>query len=888
MGKTLYGNLRAGLMSSLLSPRHLAAGLAMGIALAPAPVVYAQPASPTPESFFGVEMGADRVLHPWSRMVAYYRELERTSDRIKVVELGQSTEGRPFLALFISSPENLARLDEYRQMNARLADPRGVPQAELDRIVAEGKAVIVESFDLHSTEIGSSLTAVEFTYDLVTRTDPEALNILDNTIAIIMPSLNPDGHDIVQKYYMEQVGTPYEGGPIPSLYQKYAGHDNNRDAFMQNLSESRHLGRLLFRDWIPQAYVDHHQMGQYAPRLSLPPYADPIRPDADPLVWREMDWYGSHMAYKLDEAQLPGSIGYAIYSGWGHMGFHWITPFHNIAGMLTESASANLATPLYVHPDQLQGGQRNVIGNDPQMNMPDPWPGGWWRPRDIVNQQKVAAWALLDMAARNRETVLRNGYLKAQRQIERGAEADVTAYVIEADQHDPLTVVKMINTLMLQGVEIYRTPTELVHEGRVYSAGSFVVSMAQPKMGVVRYMLGETHYPDNEFTRDGQGIPIRPYDMSTDALTEFMGVESTPASTAVELSGLQRLSGPLTVAGVVEPGATTYTFSGALNDSYRAANLLLARGARIQRVQSATGELALGDFIVTGATSATLQQVATTTGVSFSGADGTPSSALYAVTAPRIGVFNRYRGGNMDEGWTRLMLEQFDFRFTTIMDRDLGSNLRSRYDVIVLPSDSVWMMTGERPPAGGAGEGGGGGGGNLDAIPPALRRGFGDAGVRALRSFVEAGGRLLTFGQAGELPIQKFELPVRNILTGQSTTQFYSPGSTLNIDIDNSNPLAFGMPEEGLATFIMGSQVYEVLPRIRNERVSIIAEYDSDDVLQSGWLIGEDVIADKAAMVSVELGRGEVVLIGFRPQHRDQTHGTFKLVFDSLFNGPPS
>ena len=366
-------------------------------------------------------MGADRKLARWDKIVEYFNQLAKASNRIKVENMGPSTEGNPFLALYISSPANLAKLDHYRQINAKLSDPRGIGEAEIKKLVAEGKTVIVQSMGLHATEVGASQMAPEFVYDLLSRDDEETRRILDNVISIVIPCFNPDGQIMVADWYHKYVGTPYEGGNPPWLYQKYVGHDNNRDAFQTNQVESKYAAKILFREWIPQAYVDHHQMGAYGARIYVPPYADPIRPNADPLVWREMSWYGGHIAYKEEEHGKSGVVNAAIYSGWGHMGFHWITPFHNIAGMLTESASARLATPLFLHPDQLNGGARNLPEYESQTTFPNPWPGGWWRVRDIVEMQKISAWATVDIAARNRETVLWNAYLKAKRQTERGA-----------------------------------------------------------------------------------------------------------------------------------------------------------------------------------------------------------------------------------------------------------------------------------------------------------------------------------------------------------------------------------------------------------------------------------------------------------------------------------
>jgi hypothetical protein len=873
-----------------MTSRRLAARFAavLGLVLAgsgflvqPAEVRGQQPAAPVlserqrveglaaPEKFFGFRMGADRKLANWDKLVEYYRLLARDSNKIKLVELGKSSEGRPYIALFISSPANLAKLDRYRQLNARLADPRGMTEAEARTLIAEARSVVIQSFALHSSEVAAAQTAAEYVYDSVTRTDEEATRILDNVISIVMPSINPDGTQMIADWYMEYVGTEHEAAGLPWLYQKYAGHDNNRDGFALNLPESQHLGKLMYRDWVPQAYVDHHQMGSGNARLYIPPYAEPIRPDADPLVWREMSWWGAHMGNRLEAAGKTGVIGSAIYSGWGHMGFHWITPFHNIAGMLTESASARLATPMFMHPDQLRGGPRGLPEYESQISMPSLWPGGWWRVRDIVEQQKIAAWATVDLAARNRETVLWNMYLKGTRQTERGATGAVKAYAIAAEQHDPLTVKKLVNMLLNSGVEVHQSKAQFFADGRVYGPGSFVVSMAQPKQGLVRWMLGRTFYPDNSYTRDREGNPIRPYDMSTDTFGEFMGVRSDPVgekitADLVKLTAHLPSPDPLAPAG---PGA--HTLSAKWNDSYRAVNLLLEKGTTVRRVSRGDG-FTPGDFIV--AASAPVPA-----GVS-----------TFAIRKPRIAMYQRYGGGNMDEGWTRLMFEQFNVPFKSIMDRDIKAGaLNASYDVIVLPSDSVAAMTGERPtgaPAAAGAGGGGRGGGGPDTTPPQYRSGFGPEGVRALQEFVQKGGTLVTFAEAGDLPIQRFGLPLRNIVAGLPSKDFWSPGSTLRVRFDNTDPIAYGMPAEGLALFMAGGQVYEVTSTTSSQDVDVFATYVERDILQSGWLLGEKVIAKKAAAVTVKHGAGKVVLFGFRPQHRDQTHGTFKLVFNALLN----
>ncbi|NJD20709.1 MAG: peptidase M14 family protein [Gemmatimonadetes bacterium] len=839
------------------------------------PVGAAAQQIPSPEAFFGFRMGSDRQLARWDKLVEYYQLLDRSSDRIQVVDMGKSTLGNPFLAIWVSAPENMAKLPQLQAMNATLQDPRGKPQAEIDRAIAQGKVVFVQSYGLHATEIAASQTAAEVLWEMATRNDPQMTEILANTISILIPCFNPDGEIMVVDWYNKYLGTEYEGTSPPTLYHHYIGHDNNRDAFMQNTVESQYAARILFREWTPQGYIDHHQMGGYGPRIYIPPYAEPVRPEADPIVWREMSWYGAHIAYKMEEEDLPGAVGAAIYSGWGHFGFHWITPFHNIAGMLTESASPRIATPIFVQPDQLQGG-RQLPRYEAQTTFPNPWKGGWWRLRDLVDRQKVATYAPLEIAAKNRETVLRNAYLKASRQTQRGLEGEVKAFVITAARHDPLTAQKLANTLLGQGVTVERSEAGFTHAGRVYGPGTLVVSLAQPKRGVIRWLLGRTFYPDNSYTRDAQGNPIRPYDMSTDNMAEFMGVRVDPVGTPVT-AGLTPVTAWLEPHGTVAKGRFGYALDGRLNDAFRAVNLLWDEGVQVRRFSAKQGAHLPGDFWIPDAPQTLVEHVAQETGVAFAALDDDPGAAAAPVSRLRVAMYQRYYGGNIDEGWTRLLLEQFAFPYTSLFDPELkAGNLNKKYDVVIIPDDGLSTLKGgdreEDEPG----------------YPPEFRSGFGNEGVAALKAFVEAGGTLVTFSRAGELAIEGLGVPVRNVLAGLPGRTFWSPGSTLRVKVDATDPYAYGMPERALATFLAGGQVYETVPSEKNEAVRRLVTYVDRDVLESGWLLGEEQIAGKAAVVSVEKGKGRVLLIGFRAQHRAQTHGTFKLLFNALVGASPT
>jgi hypothetical protein len=495
--------------------------------------------------------------------------------------------------------------------------------------------------------------------------------------------------------------------------------------------------------------------------------------------------------------------------------------------------------------------------------------------RDIVERQIVASFAPLEIAAKNRETVLRNAYNKASRQIERGREDEVRAYVIPAEQHDPLTMWKLVNKLLGQGITVEQAIREFRHEGRVYGPGTYVVSTAQPKRGVIRWLLGRTYYPDNSFTRDGDGNPIRPYDMSTDNLAEFMGVRVDPVATPVDAT-LTDVYGEISASGTVAPGTNGYVLDGHLNDSFDAVNRLFAAGVAVRRAERDGPGFRAGDFLVgPEAAEAVVEEAADEAGVDFAPLDADGTGASYPLTPQRIGLYQRYYGGNADEGWTRWLLEDFEFEYTTLRDADITApRLRQRFDVIVLPADSKRMMVGSEDPE------------DTRMTPPQYRSGFGQAGVDALEAFVETGGTLVTFAQAGDLVLDEFDVPVRDAVAGLSGNDFWAPGSTLRVRVDTGDALAYGMPESALATFLAGGQVYETIPGPRSAAVTRLVTYGDRDVLQSGWLLGEEAIANRAAIVAIAKGQGSIVMIGFRAQHRAQTHGTFKLLFNALLLRP--
>lgn len=846
-------------------------------------------APPTgPDAFFGFQLGSDRRIAHWNQIVEYFYLLDSQSENIRVINMGPTTEGHPFLLAIISSAENLANLDELRRINAQITDPRGLSDTKIRRLIKQGRAVVCQSMSLHASEISAAQMAPELAYDLVTGTDEETRQILDETIFLMVPCFNPDGQAMVTDWYNEYTGTEYEGTSMPWLYHKYCGHDNNRDAFMLNLVESQYMARIMFQEWHPHLFQDHHEMGTYGPRLFVAPYCEPVHPHGDPRIWREIAWYGAHMAYKLEEVGIQGVVNGAMFSAWAHLGFHWIGNYHNIASMLTETATARLATPTYVHPHQLQGeGSLTLRGlphYKPQTNFPNPWPGGWWRLRNMIEQQLVASKAVLHLAARYRETVLNNAVLKALSQTRRGAEEPSAGFLIRADRHDTLTTVTLINKLLQQGIDIQKTRYRVTLNDAVYPAGTFFIPLNQPKRGVIKSLLERTFFPDDAWTRFQDGTPNRPYDTVTDTMAEMMGVHVEPApvdhaTLASSKSAFVTVTGAIRPAGeVIGAGAHGYAMDPRMNDSYRVVNRLLAEGCAIVRpdhgVKASGQDLPPGAFVVADTAGQDMKTIAEQSGVSFYGMDHAPDGVMTPVKIPRIALYRRYWGGAMDEGWTRLVLEQFEFPYQTVWDDTIkAGSLSDTYDTIILPDDTSSMIMGDeddikkrlqRLP-----------------VPEQYRSGIGDEGVTQLKAFVEDGGTLITINRACAFAIEKLGLQMTDAVAGKSDKAFFCPGSTLRVEVDAAHPLGYGMPCKALA-MCWDSPAFTISPSHFNERYHVIVSYPERDILQSGWLIGEEHLAGRAAMVSVNYGKGRVILYGFRVQFRAQTHGTYKLLFNAL------
>ena len=857
-------------------------GCAVCVLLALSALVRAQSAITTPVAHFGFELTADGKFAMWDQEVAYYEKLAKESDRIDLQVLGKSTQGRPFLLLTISSPPNLAKADRYKEISRQMADPRGLTPQQIDALSAEGRAVVLVTLGQHSTEVASSQMGPRLVHRLATSNDDQIRTILDNTIFLLIPSFNPDGHDIVGNWVKESAGTPYEGAGPPELYGAYIGHDNNRDGYMLSQVESQHWAKVVYQEWFPQVYKDTHQQGSYGARITIPPKYDPINPHVDPLVWRTSQLLGGAMGTKLEAEGVTGVESQVHYDAWFMASFHGVANLSNMTSFHTESASARLIWPLYIHPQQIGPGSRGRPENKAQMTFPHPWPGGWWRMSDIARQQEIETLALVETMGRYRQSFLKNRALAAARQVDKGGSEAPYGHVIPMLQHDPGTALKFASTLMMNGVEVHRATERLSTGSRVVEPGDLIVRFDQPSRALIKTMIEPMVYPDNEWTRDREGSPLPPYDMASFTLADHMGVESFPLGEKITAKLEKLTAAPKPAGRITGTGSAGWLLTPTWNNSFRAVNRVLKNGGAVYRLPNPPQPWAPGTFWIPATVStntAAVQALATEFGLPFTAAAVAPTGAMSQLKPLRVALYRRYAGGNMDEGWTRFLFDQWEFPYSRVDADELKKGgLNAKYDAVLIADDTVRAIVGA-----------GGGGAEAPATPftaagyPAeFNKTLGAAGVDALKEFVRGGGSLVLLDHSTALATERFGVPVRNPIAGLSDKEFFAPGSSLRVHVDPTQPLAYGMPMETTVLFFE-SVAFDINNSNANDQISVVARYHDRDLLRGGWLDGEKHLVQMPALLDVGYGKGRIAMIGFRAQNRAQAYGTFKVLFNALY-----
>ncbi len=774
---------------------------------------------PSPRSVLGFTPTDDKTIADWRQITDYFAKLDKASNKVTVKEIGKSTNGKPLIVAFISSPDNIKNLEKYRQISAKLADPRAVRNdGELADLIKNGKTIVSISCSIHSTEIVASQMSMNLAYELATANDADTKEILDNTILLLIPSPNPDGIDIVADWYRKTLGTKSEGTAPPELYHHYAGHDDNRDWFMLNLVETQAITKLFWQQWFPQLVYDVHQQGQNASRFIIPPFFDPPNPRVAPSILREVGLIGYKMAADLQAKGIEGVATNSTYDTWWHGGFRSAPYYHNSIGILSEAASANLMSPVTIKREDLAR-NRNTRGLpnllETATNYPDTWEGGLWRPADINEIEMTASRALLSIAAKYRPRYLRNFYEYGRANTIRKMD-EPQAFIVAAGQPNTETISRFIEILMAQGIEVHHmtkelwlkmTPTAEFHE---MPHGSFLVYVNQPQKNNVLSLFEKQVYPHRLLPN---GDAEAPYDVAGWTLPLQMGIEYHPAWQIRD----------------IDRDAPTIK--------------------RIENLDQARSVMNLGP-----------------SGGSFAKKPNPLKST------PKIGLYKGFTG-SMDEGWTRLVLDTFQIPFRSVSDADMRSaNLD--LDAIILPADSentiVNGLSAERYPAeytGGIGAAG------VENLKKYVENGgklicFDDSCEMVIKRFnlpmknVLAGLKRSEFYNPGS--VVSLDVDTKHPLgrgLRSETAAYFSTSSAFQI-LSEPPAVAGGLT--------------------RPSQIKSVAEYANKDALLSGWMLGEKFLNGKTALAEASYGKGKIVLFGFRPQHRGQSWGTFPFIFNSL------
>jgi hypothetical protein len=807
---------------------------------------------PEPADVFGFTPGTDYKLATHAQIVEYFRRLDAASDRVVVEEIGKTVEGRPLILALISSEANIKNRARYKEIARQLATARGLDEAKARALAKEGRAIVWIDGGLHATEVAHAQHTPEFGWWVATSESDEAKRMRENAILLLMPVMNPDGLEVVTNWYTRNLGTPFETTSPPQLYHHYIGHDNNRDWYMFTQNETQAVSRILYHEWFPQIVYNHHQSSPFPGRIWGPPMENPVNPNLDPLIVSTINQIGEAMRKRFDEEGKPGYNSGIVFDMWWNGSMRGAPDFHNMAGFLTETAGYRYATPRCYSKDEIPDtfGERasNLDAKNPSTNYTNPWLGGCWPLRSAVDYMLTASRAVLNFGATLKEEFLFNVWRMGTRQIARGEKAlgGPYAYVIDLSaQHDATATVEFLRTFRRGGVEIRQADAAFTAGGKQYDAGSYVIGPQAFRPYVIDLMEPKT-YPDRR--QYPGGPPEPPYDMTGYELGLQMGVKADRITEPFALPAKIVDTVPSPSRSTV--GAETFTLPRTANASARDVNRLLKAGARIAVAGS-------GDFIVNPAAGSK---------------EGSPKG-LPHLRAPRIGLYRSHLS-NMDEGWTRWVLEQYEFPYRTLTDKDIRGGDLSAFDIILFADEGEdQILNGHR----------------AGTMPPEFVGGIGVEGAAALKRYVENGGWVYAWDGAADFAISTFGLPLRNTVRNVAPRDFFIPGSLVHLDTKPASPLAAGMPERAIAFFVH-SQAFSVIPgasegKQRIDRnLEVFASYAAKDFLASGWELGGGrYAAGRAAGVRVPIGKGQVVVLAFRPHFRGQPHNTFKLLFNPIF-----
>jgi Zinc carboxypeptidase len=855
----------------------------------------------TPREQFGANVGDDYFLVNYSQMIAYWKVLDRESDRLSLVDIGKTSEGRTMTMAIVTSADNQRNLSHYRDIARRLARAENLTDTQARELAAEGKAIVWIDGGLHANETLGAQQLIETVYQLVSGTDAETTRTM-NDVIVLACIANPDGMELVSNWYMREPEPSRRSlAGVPTLYQKYAGHDDNRDFYMSALPETRAINSVLYRDWFPHIVYDHHQSGPEGTVMFSPPFRDPFNFNLDPLVITLLEEVGGAMHSRFAAENKPGVVSRSAssFSTWWNGGMRTSPYFHNMIGLLTETIGN--PTPMQI---PFVAARQLAAGDGPYPVEPQTW-----HFRQSIEYSLTANRAVIDYASRNKDRLLFNIYRMARNSIEKGSrdnwtvtpvklapvqalpakdrsiqmlrkpeDRDPRGYVIPSDQPDFLTAIKFVNALIWNGVEVLRAPADFRIGSKTYPTGSFVVGTAQPFRPQILDMFEPQHHPD-DFAYPG-AAPTPPYDNAGWTLAYQMGVRFDRILDGFNGSFVRIDSEVQPPAGTITqvPRPAGYVFTHEANDAFLAVNRLLSGGESVywltedynaggRRWPVGTNYVRAGD-----ATLGHLQQLAREVGLSFQAVARPPEMGALQLRPVRIALWDQY-GGSTPSGWARLVLEQFGFPYTVVYPKTLDAgNLAKTYDVLILVEDSTFS-TGEA------------------RVPRAVAPEYSDrAGgltasetVPQLKAFLEAGGTVLAIGRSTTLGSHA-GLRVSNAVADLPNTKFYVPGSILQARLERNNPMTYGLPER-VDFFFDRSPSFRLDEDAKRNGIRPLAWFDSDKSLRSGWAWGQSYLKDTVAVLEASVGKGKLVLYGPDVLFRAQPHGVFKLLFNGIYAG---
>ncbi len=849
--------------------------------------VSAQNRMAAPEAFFGFKPGADRQLFNYEKMMDYFRLLEKNSGRLKLVRIGTSGFGKPIYAAMISSEQNIRHLNQLKAINKTLALNAKLTEGQREQLIAQAKVFIYATLSMHSNEVGPSQAAPLIAYQLVTTNNPEIRKWLDNVVYMMVPSQNPDGMDMVVQNYLKYRGTRYEGASLPGLFNKYVGHDNNRDFVTLTQPETRAIEGASDTAWYPQVMVEKHQMGSSGVRYVLPADPDPLAMVVDANLWNWMKIFGSNMITDMTADSLKGIAQQYAYDNY-RPGASETSLWKNVIAMLTEAASARLATPIYLEPSELKAGGKGLADYKKSINMPAPWKGGWWRLSDIVKYEKASTLTMIHTASLHRKEILKFRNDLCRKEVKKGETQAPYFYLLPLEQHDPGELADLVRIMHLQGIKIYRLTQDVTVNNRIFRRGAVVFPLNQPYRPFIKEVMEIQHYPVRHFTPGGK--VIRPYDITSWSLPLNKGLECHEIN--INSAAIRQHLAPVTFPfqpqqPVPATHAWGYVLSANVNQSYHAAFALLRKNIPVYRVLSAftlSGkEVPAGSFIVKNS-----KKVAETAGQSGAFPQPLrqkPDVLLQKIEMPRIALMETWFH-DKDAGWTRYLFDTYDIPYAVVHPEDVATTDFSNFDVLVFPDmgKAVWLEG--KPSESGYAQ---------TNLPPQYTKGIGKSGMEKIMTFVYRGGKVISWGRSVNLfegtqsaennkgKTETFVLPYRNVAPLLRQKGLYCPGTFVSESWKPGSPLTYGMLQNS-GIFFRGTAVFNTsLPGFDTDR-RVIGWFPENKLVMSGYAENIALVAGKANMVWLRKGKGQLILFGFDPVFRASTPVTYKLVFNALLH----